>query len=605
MSLHDQKNFIKEIHPFEKLTEFELDRALKNMDIAYYPKDTVLISPEKISDYYFIIIKGEVNEYNNDELTFVYHEQDGFDADSLIYHKTESKFVVNEDLICYELKKSIFLELIGTNKKFESFFLKNLTARFQTLKNKEYGSEISSFMFARVCDAYIHEPCIVDKECSLKDAIAKSITTDTATIIVKNDEKYGVVTDSDLKKDVLLAGKDLSIPIGEIAKYPFICVQKDDFLFSVLLLIVKHSIKRVGVLEDGKIIGLLNQMDILSFFANHSHIVTVKIDRAKTIEELKNASEDVNKTIKSLYNKSLKTTYIAKMVAELNAKIYEKLFMFIVPEEFQQKCALLVMGSEGRDEQIIKTDQDNALVVNNDTDVELLRPYMEEFSKHLISFGFPPCEGNIMVNNPYWCKTQSGFEKQIEEWFQGNDMDHYMHMAIFFDAKCVAGDETLFTPLKEKVIEMVKQKDVFMAYFARNSLLFETPINMFSSLRTTNDGSIDIKKGGMFAIVQGVRSLALENGVFENPTVKRIKKLHQLGVLEKEMASELIEAFGLLARLRLQGHIEKQKNGQPLDNMIDITAFGKIERDMLKDSFVIVNTFKKFIEHHFRLGHLQ
>jgi len=605
LSLHDQKNFIKEIHPFEKLTEFELDKALKNMDIAYYPKDTVLISPEKISDYYFIIIKGEVNEYNNDELTFVYHEQDGFDADSLIYHKTESKFVVNEDLICYELKKSIFLDLMGTNKKFESFFLKNLTSRFQTLKNKEYGSEISSFMFARVCDAYIHEPTIVERECSIKDAIAKSIKTDTATIIVKGNDEFGVVTDSDLKKDVLLAGKDLSSPIGEIAKYPFVCVQKDDFLFSVLLLIVKHSIKRVGVLEDGKIVGLLNQMDILSFFANHSHIVTVKIDRAKTIEELKDASEDVNKTIKSLYNKSLKTTYIAKMVAELNAKIYEKLFNFIVPEEFQDKCALLVMGSEGRDEQIIKTDQDNALIVNNDTDVALLRPYMEEFTKQLISFGFPPCDGNIMVNNPYWCKTQAEFEKQIETWFEGNNMDHYMHMAIFFDAKCVAGDETLCMPLKTKIIEMVKQKDVFMAYFARNSLLFETPINMFSSLRTTNDGSVDIKKGGIFAIVQGVRSLALENGVMENTTVKRIKKLHQLGILEKEMASELIEAFGLLSRLRLQGHIEKQKDGLPLDNMIDITSFGKIERDMLKDSFVIVNTFKKFIEHHFRLGHLQ
>ena len=605
MSLHDQKNFIKEIHPFEKLTEFELEKALKNMDIAYYPKDTVLISPEKISDYYFIIIKGEVNEYNNDELTFVYHEQDGFDADSLIYHKTESKFVVNEDLICYELKKSIFMDLISTNKKFESFFLKNLTARFQTLKNKEYGSEISSFMFARVCDAYMHEPCIVETNVSIKDAIAKSITTDTATIIVKDNDKYGVVTDSDLKKDVLLAGKDLSSPVGEIAKFPFICVQKDDFLFSVLLLIVKHSIKRVGVLEDGKIVGLLNQMDILSFFANHSHIVTVKIDRAKTIEELREASEDVNKTIKSLYNKSLKTTYIAKMVAELNAKIYEKLFTFIVPEEFQDKCALLVMGSEGRDEQIIKTDQDNALVVANDTDVALLRPYMDEFSKQLISFGFPPCDGNIMVNNPYWCKTQREFEKQIEEWLEGNDMDHYMDLAIFFDAKCVAGDETLFTPLKEKVVDMVKQKDVFMAYFARNSLLFETPINMFSSLRTTNDGRVDIKKGGIFAIVQGVRSLALENGVMENTTVKRIKKLHQLGILEKEMASELIEAFGLLSRLRLQGHIEKQKDGLPLDNMIDITSFGKIERDMLKDSFVIVNTFKKFIEHHFRLGHLQ
>ena len=605
MSLHDQKNFIKEIHPFEKLTEFEIDMALKNMDIAYYPKDTILISPEKISDYFYIVIKGEVNEYNNnDELTFVYHEQDEFDADSLIYNKTESKFVVNEELICYELKKSTFLSLIGSNKEFESFFLKTLTSRFRTLKNKEYGSDISSFMFSKVSDLYMHEPCIVTAETSIKDAIEKSMAGKTSTIIVDNGSEYGVVTDSNLKKDVLLVGKDLNSPIGDIANFPFISVQKDGFLFSVLLRVVKNNIKRVGVLEDGKLVGLIMQIDILSYFANHSHIVTVKIANAKNIEELRSASEDVNKTIKSLYDKSVSSKYIGKMVAELNAKIYEKLFSFVVPEELKSKCALLVMGSEGRDEQIIKTDQDNALVVANDTDVEQFRPYMENFTKHLISFGFPPCDGNIMVNNPYWCKTQAEFEDQIEEWFEGNDMDHYMDLAIFFDAKCVAGDATLLDPLMTKIFDMVKQKDVFMAYFARNALLFQTPIGMFSSLRTNDDGMIDIKKGGIFAIVQGVRSLALENGIIINSTVGRIKQLGRLGILEEEMASELIEALGLLSRLRLQCHITKQKKGLPLDNVIDVSIYGKSERDMLKDSFTIVNSFKKFITHHFRLGNL-
>jgi len=603
MSLHDQENFIKEIHPFDKLTTYELDTAFKNMDIAYYPKDTILISPEKISDSFFIIIKGEVNEYNNDELTFVYHEQDTLDADSLIYHKTKSKFIVSEDLICYELKKTTFLNLITENKKFESFFLKNLSARLQTLKNKEYGSDISSFMFSKVSDMYIHAPCIVSTDCKIKEAIEKSIAKDTSTIIVQNGTQYGVVTDSVLKKDVLLAGRALEGPIGEIAKFPFVCVEKSDFLFSALLTIVKHSIKRVGVLEDGKIIGLLKQADILSYFANHTHIVAVKIAKSTTIEELRSASDDVNKTIKSLFDKSLKTSYIAKMVAELNTKIYEKLFDLILPEEFHDKCALLVMGSEGRDEQIIKTDQDNALVIANGEDVTLYYPYMQEFTKQLISFGFPECEGNIMVNNPYWCKTQVEFENQIETWFLGTEMEHYMDLAIFFDAKCVAGNPSLFTPLKDKIFDIVSQKDVYMAYFAKATLNFKTPIGMFSSLRAVDDG-IDIKKGGIFAIVQGVRSLALENSVMENATVARIKKLHQLKVLEKDMASELIEALGLLSRLRLQGHIINQKNGIEIDNIIDISSFGKIERDMLKDSFVIVNLFKKFITHHFKLENI-
>ena len=605
MSLHDQKNFIKEIHPFDKLNTSELKLALKNMDIGYYPRETTLISAEKQSDTFYIIIKGEVNEYNNDELTFSYHEQDSFDADALIYHTTKSTFIVNEDLICYELNKATFLKLISSNEKFKSYFLKNLAARLQTLKNKEYGSDISSFMFSKVSDIYIHKPCIVAQDVSIKEAIEKSIEKETSTIIVEKimdnePPTYGVVTDSVLKKDVLLAGRGLETPIVDIATFPFICIDKDDFLFSALLTIVKHSIKRVGVIEDGKIVGSLRQADILSYFANHTRIVTIKISKASTIDELRSASYDVNKTIKSLYNKSLKTSYIAKMVAELNMKIYKKLFSLVLPLELQDKCALIVMGSEGRDEQIIKTDQDNALIIHDLEDVESFYPYMQEFTKYLISFGFPECEGKIMVNNPYWCKTQSSFSKQIDTWCQGSQMEDYMNLAIFFDSKYVAGDNTLFEPLKDKIFQAVQKKDVFMAHFANATLNFTTPIGMFASLKTINDG-VDIKKGGIFAIVHGIRSLALENSVVENSTVGRIKKLCQMNVLTMDLASELIEALGLLSRLRLQSHIAQENNAKAINNVIDISHFGKMERDMLKDSFLIVNTFKKFISHHFHL----
>ncbi|CAA6825491.1 MAG: Predicted signal-transduction protein containing cAMP-binding and CBS domains [uncultured Sulfurovum sp.] len=600
MSLHDQENFIKEIYPFDKLSKNEIATVIKNIDIAYYPKENILISPKQISNSFFIIIKGEVNEYNNDELTFVYHEQDTFDADSLIYHKTESTFSVAKDLICYELKKEIFLQLMQENKKFGKFFLKSLSQRLETLKNNEYGSDISSFMFAKVSDLYTHKACIVNPLMSIEEAVKKSMSQNTSTIIVKREKEYGVVTDSILKRELLFSKKRLDSPIVDIAKFPFVCVKKDDFLFSVLLTIVKHGIKRVGVMENGEVIGLLKQADILSYFSNHSHIIAMKITKATSIEELKYASTDMNKTIKLLYSKSLKTEYIAQMVAELNTKIYEKLFSFILPEALQKQCTLLVMGSEGRDEQIIKTDQDNALVISNTEKAETFYPYMKIFTEHLISFGFPKCEGNIMVSNPYWCKTESAFEKQIDQWLIASDIESYMNFAIFFDSKSVAGDARLFTSLENKLFEKVINKDVFMAYFANATLSFKTPIGIFSSL----EDMIDIKKGGIFAIVHGVRSLSLENGIKENRTIERIKALAKKEILEKELAFELIEVYGLLSRLRLQVHIEKLNEGQSINNLIDVSKLSKIRRDMLKDSFVIVNKFKKFISHHFHLDNL-
>ncbi len=603
MSLHSQKEFLTAHHPFDKLTSIELDLCLNNINIGYYPKDTIIISPQHISNHFYIIIKGEVNEYNDEELTSVYHECDSFDSDSLMYGKTSSTFKVVEDLISYELDKKIFLKLLEENNKFKNFFLQNLSNRLQGLKKYEYSNDMSGFMVAKVSELYLHKACIVQGEDFLSDAISKSIEFKTSTIIVKDENKYGIITDSILKKDVLLKGCDLSLKAKDIAKFPFICVKADDFLFQVLLILTQHTIKRVGVLKDGELIGTIDQIDILSYFANHVHLIAVQIQKATTISQLKNASIDITKTVKSLFVKSVQTTYIAKMVAQLNAKVYEKLFSIVLPLNLHDKCALLVMGSEGRNEQILKTDQDNALIIKTGVDVEQFRPYMDQFSSSLIEFGFPKCDGNIMVNNPYWCKSYSDFEAQINSWLNGSKMEDYMDLAIFFDAKVVAGDESLLVSLKNKLFKQIDNKDIFMAFFAKATLTFDTPIGMFSNLIAKND-EIDLKKGAIFAIVQGIRSLALENKLIEQSTIARIKKLNQLQILERELASELIEAFGLLLRLKIQGQMAELNDGKKIDNMINISNLGKIQRDMLKDSFQIVNNFKKFISHHFRLNNI-
>ncbi len=603
MSLHDQQEFLQSIHPFDKLDNTQLQLCQKHINIGYYPKDTLIISPTNIANYFFIIIKGEVNEYNNDELSAVYHSEDSFDADSLMYGKTNSKFVVSEELICYELDKKAFLDLLNLNQSFKDFYLKDLSSRLQSLKKREYSNDMSGFMVARVNEIYLHKPCIVNVDTSINDAIKKSIEYKTSTIIVKNNDKYGIVTDSVLKKEVLLKNKSLNDNIDDIAVYPFVCVDYDDFLFQVLLLLTQHSIKRVGVLKQNELIGTIDQIDILSYFANHVHLIAVQIQKAKTPYDLKIASEDITKTVKSLFVKSVKTTYIAKMVAQLNAKVYEKLFELIIPAQLQKKCSLLVMGSEGRDEQILKTDQDNALIIKDEVDIEQFRGYMDDFTDYLIEFGFPRCDGNIMVSNPYWCKSYSEFKNQIDSWLNGSNMEDYMNLAIFFDAKAVAGDKILIDGLKQNIFEKIDNKDVFMAYFAKATLAFDTPIGIFSNI-ITKDDEIDLKKGAIFAIVQGIRALALENKVTQHSTIARIKKLNELGILEKDLASELIEAFGLLLRLKLQTQIEKLNENQSIDNKIKFSNLSKIQRDMLKDSFQIVNKFKKFITNHFRLNNV-
>ncbi|QDF28201.1 DUF294 nucleotidyltransferase-like domain-containing protein [Halarcobacter anaerophilus] len=600
MSLRDQKSFLSKIHPFELLSNEQMDLCIRHMDIAYYPKNEILITPEKIPNHFFVIIKGIVHEYKEEEILMDYHQQDSFDSNSLIYGKSKNSFKVYEDLICYEIEKDIFLELIEQNEGFKNFFLNNLVNKLQTLKDKEYKSDLSSFMIAKVSDTILRKPCIVETGTKLIDAIDKSMKYSTSTIIVKKDNEYGIITDSLLKVKVLLEGRDLSIPVESIAIFPLLSINKEDYLFDALTLLIKKSIKRIGVINTkGELLGILEQIDILSHFANHTYVVDTKIKNANNLEDLKDASNELISTIKTLNAKGVKVNHISSLIGQLNIKIYRKVYRLILPKELQKDACFIVMGSEGRNEQIIKTDQDNALVVKDGIDVEQYRPYMEKLTETLIDFGYPPCPGNIMVSNPFWCKTVQDYKNETAKWIEAPAMQNYMDLAIFFDSFSVAGDKELLINLKEDLFNKLHDKDVFMAYFAKATLTFDTPSTVANFMTKTY--YLDIKKGGIFPIVQGIRSLALRERIRETTTVKRIKILEQKKAIEPQMANELLEAFDVLNTLRLKAHLQKLQDGKKLNNEIDTHTLGKIERDLLKDSFKIVSNFKKFIIYTFRI----
>ena len=602
MSIQDQESFLSNIHPFEVLTPSQMAMCIQHMDIAYYPKDTILISPEKIPEHFFIIIKGSVYEYSNENIVVMdYQHEDSFDSNSLIYGKCDHTFKVNEELICYEIEKKTFLSLIEKNQEFKDFFLKDLVNKIQSLKDKEYTSQLSSFMIAKVGDTLIHEACMVDENTKLIDAIEKSMQFKTSTIIVKkSDGGYGIITDSLLKVKVLLQGRDLTIPVRDIAIFPLLTIQKDDYLFEALTILIKRNIKRIGVTNSsGEMIGILEQIDVLSHFANHSYVIESKIKNANKVEDLKIASNEFLNIIKSLQAKGVKIYHISNLIGQLNTKVYQKLYSLVLPEELQKNACLIVMGSEGRNEQIIKTDQDNALVIKNDIDVEQYRPYMQQLTEHLIDLGYPPCEGNIMVSNPYWCKTADEYKTDITKWINSPDMKSYLDLAIFIDAFAVAGDKELLINLKEYLYNKIQSKDIFMAYFAKSTLAFDTPTT-FSSFMAKDD-LINIKKAAIFPIVQGIRSLALKEKIKETTTIKRIKILEARNILEKTKAAELIEAFEIASTLRLKNQLDCIQEGVPLTNEINTNDLGKIERDLLKESFKIVVEFKKFINYIFKL----
>jgi len=600
MSILDQKKLIESIHPFELLSSNELNNLMKKIDIAYYPKDTVLISKSINGIAFYIIIKGSVCEFVDGEIHNVYNSGDSFDADTLIYEKTQSKFVVDEDLICYEIKKDDFLDLMQ-NKKIQSYFLQDFVSRHQQLKNHDMQSELSPFLVSKVSDIFLHEACIVDADVSIYDALIKQQKLKAKVIIVNEDKHYSIVTDTDLREKVLLGDAEVSQQISKISTSGLITIDKNDFLFNALLIMTHNSIKRVVVMDEDKIIGVLEQLDLLSYFANHSHLVAVQIDKAQDINDLKLLQDDLKNLIVTLRAKGVKVRYISKLVSTLNIKIYKKVFTMSLPTQLQKDCALIVMGSEGREEQMLKTDQDNALIVRDGVSVELYTEPMIKLNSYLLELGFPKCKGDVMVSNEFWRRDTSGYKSLIDEWSTSMSDVDVQNLSIFIDAKCVSGDKELLDELITYLHDNFHQRDDVLAHIAKAVLNFETPLSMFLGfvLEKEHENKLDLKKGGIFALVHGVRVMCLKYKIKQTNTIERIKELNNQGIIDKNFATELIESFDTLSSIRLTAMLEAKKLDE--SNYINPKNLPKIQRDLLKDSFKIVNKFKKFLTFHFHL----
>ncbi len=592
------------IHPFDLLSERMIEKLLTQMDIAYYPRETVLIAPRVRAESLYIIIKGIVNETIDGELQNVYGERDSFDANSLIYGNTQSTFTVAEDLICYCLPKESFLNLLQDAETFQNYFMQDFITKHQRLKERQHQNDLTPFMVARVDEIYLHASCVVDAALSIREALQEMARTGAKVILVRHEGVMGIVTDTNLREKVLLAEKNMGDPVGEIATYGLIMIERSDFLFNALLLFTKYGVKRLVVSEGEKIVGILEQLDLLSHFANHTHLIAASIDRAASIDELVNIERSLMQVIRSLTSKGVRVRYVSKLVSELNAKVYRKVFEMVLPSGLQQRCALVVMGSEGRSEQVLRTDQDNALIIADGEDEGVFAPYMEQLNEHLIRLGFPVCSGNVMVSNPFWRRTVAGYKKQLSEWIDTLDEESLQSLSIFLDAQCVAGDEALLNTCTAYLFERFEGRSDVLAHLAKAALAFDTPLSLFSGFvlgHAGHESELDIKKGGIFAIVHGIRTLALEHKIQTTNTTERIKELNNIGLFDKRFASELIEAYDTLLSIRLRTMLSPKQDFKA-QNYVNPKLLGKADRDLLKDAFKIVNTFKKFLTYHFHLG---
>lgn len=465
-----------------------------------------------------------------------------------------------------------------------------------------------SLLTSRVGEVFLRKPYVADGGTDLVTLCRALAERGIGDALIRDGDRLGVFTTTNLRDALLRPEPPAELPVREVATFEPVAVGTDDELYHALILMLRHRIHRLLVRDaTGEVVGVLSQLDLMGFVANHSHIIAVQVAQAEDVVSLRDAARQVDTLIRLLQEDGVRVEVIAGLVSELNRQIMAKLWSLLAPVELQQNATLVVMGSEGRGEQIIKTDQDNALILRDGFAFDGLEAVTARFTETMIDFGYPPCPGGIMLSRPLWCQPLDAFRATIRDWIFGADPAGVMNLAIFIDAAAVAGDPELLAAARAEIDRSFGGDLPRLARFAAAVDQFGNDGSWWSrlpGLRGREAAEIDIKKLGIFPLVHGVRALALQYRIPALGTADRIAGLEADGRIDPGLARDLVDALRFLIGLKLSNNLAQIAAGTTPSNAIRLSDLGKLQREALKEALATVREFRQWIGRHFRLDAL-
>src|SRR5919106_1758838 len=430
-------------------------------------------------------------------------------------------------------------------------------------------------------------PVSIDADATVGEAARTMQQARIGSILVADDPP-GIITDRDLRGRVLAAGLGPETQARQIMTRPLKTLDSDAPVFKALHLMLEEHVHHLALVEEGKIVGVISSTDLLRHEAASAFYLRRALDSLEDPTALPHYSREVAGAVQTLFRGGLGAVQIGQIVSSLNDALVKRLVGLAEqalgppPASF----AWIVFGSEGRLEQTLLTDQDNALIYGEES--ETAHAYFAAVAREvvdgLIQAGFPPCAGGFMATN--WCKPLAAWQELFTQWTRLPKPDALLDAAIFFDFRAVAGTLSL-QPLEE-IIAAAKSQQLFLAHMARGALDFYPPLGFFNRLRSDH-GKVDLKKGGIVPVVALARVAALAAGSRERSTLERLHVVPASGAfLSREDATALGEIFPFLFHLRLQQQLNSVATKRAIDHMVPLAELSNLARRHLKEAFVLI-----------------
>ncbi|PJG60101.1 putative nucleotidyltransferase substrate binding domain-containing protein [Aeromonas cavernicola] len=583
--------------PFDRLSQGAREQLSRHVSLCYFRAGDTLLKPGDEPAGLYLIIKGTVEESAPHQHFGDYGVDDLFDVRAQFAGHCRHTFTALEDTLCQLIPRSVFLTLCQHDPQFASYFTANLAERqHQQAQREQVGQQnLAEFILTRIAPAHLQPALIVDNPLSLLAATEAMVAKGTDCLLYPaQDGSLSLATRKTLLHALTLKGLPLTAPLTLLPPVPLIGLPLESYLFDALLLMTRHRIKRLVVWQGTEVAGVLPLTQVLGLFSTHSHVLTLRIARADSVPALEAVAREQQQLTRSLFAQGIHTAFLMQLIATINEQLIAKAFALVIPPAVQDKVCLLMLGSEGRGEQILKTDQDNALILPEGLVWPTQAADLATFSALLERLGYPLCPGGVMVNNPRWVNPLSQWRRTIDSACLTASEADLLWLATLADASPIAGDRTLHLPLARALREQLSQRRDLLAEMVRPAVAFHAPLTLFGRLARPPEG-LDLKRGGLFPLVHGIRMLALEGGIVDTSTLGRIDALVAAERLSADYGANLAEAFRLFIRLRLRSQL---KGG---NSRVPIGELSHSERDLLRQALHQVKKFQQWLTLHFRL----
>ena len=597
---------LMKVLPFSEMAIDDVHHFVRACSEQYFGPDEIILSPsDGVPKYLYLIRQGHVvgqRAQNGERVTFELEAGEMFSIGSVLTGRavtTDYRAQGDCFVLCFAanlvadfgVRCPVFLDFL--KNRFSIILQKSQESLRQHFAAKAAETQLQQNTLGAVC----HRPPVsVTPETPLRAALQTMDERRVGSILIieQSGRLVGILTRYDLLKRVVLAEIDLGVPVSSVMTPDLKTLNADDTVEAASMLMTHASIRHVPVLEGDRVIGLVSERDLFAFQRFSMGNVGAEIRAAKDLDALKVAAEHIRQYARNLLSQGVTGHRLTGLVSYLNDSLTDQI-IHITMSKFEVNEAdfcWLALGSEGREEQTIATDQDNAMILADHVSDEQIKTYLlfaRAVNESLDACGFPLCKGNVMASNPDYCRREKEWLARCTAWIDGGSPQDLLDASIFFDFRAIAGNRDFTESIQKYVSAAAQRTPRFIAFLAQNAMKWTVPLTMFGGIETTKiagQPALDMKMQATALVVDFARIYSLAHGITERNTKERLQAV-ALALGDDALASDWVSSFEYLQSLRLRAQMQEPALGEN-PNAIALSSLSKVDQVILKAALQVM-----------------